>query len=211
VVGELGELVITAPMPSMPVHFYADGDGRKYHDSYFDVFAGVWRHGDWVTEDADGGFTVHGRSDATINRGGVRMGSADIYAALADVDEISDSLVVGAELPNGDYYLPLFVQLAPGVDLDAALSTRIQQAIRVGASPRHVPDEVIAVDAIPLTRTGKKLEMAVKRLIQGTMTADALPAGSMQDPSVMQWYVEFAARYRLRLRSTETSGSPVRT
>lgn len=191
VLGQLGELVITRPMPSMPVYFFNDPDGSRYRDAYFDVFPGVWRHGDWVTEDADGGFVVHGRSDSTINRSGVRMGSADIYAALAACPEVVDSLVVGAELPDGGYYLPLFVRLAPAVELDDEVRDRLRAAIRTGASPRHVPDEIIAVDGIPLTRTGKKLEIAVKRLLQGTLAPAALPVGVLQDPAGLDWYVEW--------------------
>jgi acetoacetyl-CoA synthetase len=196
VIGEVGELVIAAPMPSMPVAFYDDPDGSKYHDAYFTVFPGAWRHGDWVTETSDGGFVVHGRSDATINRGGVRMGSADIYAALAGCDEVTDSLVVGVELPDAGYYLPMFVQLREGQQLSDELKNVIRARIRSGASPRHVPDDIIAVPGIPLTRTGKKLEIAVKRLIQGTVEPSALPLGGMQDPDVMQWYIDFAAAYR---------------
>jgi acetoacetyl-CoA synthetase len=196
VLGELGELVITRPMPSMPISFFGDLDGDKYRDAYFDVFPGVWRHGDWVTEDGQGGFVVHGRSDTTINRGGVRMGSADIYAALATCPEVVDSLVIGAELPDGEYYMPLFVQLVDGVGLDDVVRDRLRNAIRSGASPRHVPDEIVAVPDIPLTRTGKKLEIAVKRLLQGTITPETLPTGVMQNPAALDWYVEFAARFR---------------
>jgi acetoacetyl-CoA synthetase len=196
VIGEVGELVIAAPMPSMPIYFYNDPDGSKYHDAYFSVFPAAWRHGDWVTEAPDGSFGVHGRSDATINRGGVRMGSADIYAALADCAEVTDSLVVGVELPDAGYYLPMFVQLRAGEQLDDELRAAIRARIRAGASPRHVPDEIIAVPGIPLTRTGKKLEIAVKRLMQGAVEPSALPLGSMQDPGVMQWYIDFAASFR---------------
>jgi acetoacetyl-CoA synthetase len=196
VIGEVGELIIAAPMPSMPIYFYDDPDGSKYYDAYFSVFPGVWRHGDWVTETPDGGFAVHGRSDATINRGGVRMGSADIYAALADCAEVTDSLVVGVELPDAGYYLPMFVQLRDGAQLDEELKAAIKARIRAGASPRHVPDEIIAVPGIPLTRTGKKLEIAVKRLLQGTVEPSALPLGGMQDPGVMQWYINYAAVFR---------------
>jgi acetoacetyl-CoA synthetase len=196
VIGEVGELIIGAPMPCMPIYFFNDPDGSKYHDAYFAEYPGIWRHGDWVTEAPDGSFAVHGRSDATINRGGVRMGSADIYAALAECPEVTDSLVVGVELPDAGYYLPMFVQLREGEQLNDDLKTAIKARIRAGSSPRHVPDEIIAVPGIPLTRTGKKLEIAVKRLMQGTVEPSALPLGGMQDPTAMQWYVDYAAAFR---------------
>lgn len=198
VTDEVGELVIAAPMPSMPVSFYGDTDGSQYRDAYFSVYPGVWRHGDWVTETSDHSFVVHGRSDATINRGGVRMGSADIYAVLAELPDVADSMVIGAELPSGGYYMPMFVQLAEGATLDEKLQVRIRSRIREGLSPRHVPDEIIAVPGIPLTRTGKKLELAVKRLLQGTADLGGLPLGGMQDPGVMQWYADFATEFRAR-------------
>lgn len=198
VTDEVGELVIAAPMPSMPVSFYGDADGSNYRDAYFSVFPGAWRHGDWVTETSEHSFMVHGRSDATINRGGVRMGSADIYAVLAGLPDVADSMVIGAELPAGGYYMPMFVQLAEGARLDEELQARIRNRIREGLSPRHVPDEIIEAPGIPLTRTGKKLEVAVKRLLQGTANLDGLPLGGMQDPGVMRWYADFAAEFRAR-------------
>ena len=199
VIGEVGELVIAAPMPSMPVSFYGDDDGSStYRAAYFGVFPGAWRHGDWVTETAAHGFVVHGRSDATINRGGIRMGSADLYAVLAALPEVADSMVVGAELADGGYYMPLFIQLADGIELDSKVEDLIRRHIRTGLSPRHVPDDIIAAPGIPQTRTGKKLEIAVKRIIQGTVDPAALPLGGMQDPGLMRWYVNFAAAFRTR-------------
>ena len=199
VIGEVGELVIAAPMPSMPVSFYGDDTGSsRYREAYFAVFPGAWRHGDWVTETAAHGFVVHGRSDATINRGGIRMGSADLYAVLAGLPEVADSMVVGAELAGGGYYMPLFVQLADGLELDGKLEDLIRRHIRTGLSPRHVPDDIIAAPGIPQTRTGKKLEIAVKRLIQGSIDPAALPLGGMQDPGLMRWYINFAAAFRAR-------------
>ncbi|AKS36823.1 acetoacetate--CoA ligase [Mycolicibacterium goodii] len=167
VIGEVGELVITRPMPSMPIRFVNDPDGARYHDTYFSAYPGVWRHGDWVTRTERGTIVVSGRSDSTLNRHGVRLGSADIYAVVEALPEIREAMVVGAELDGGDYWMPLFVVLEPGVVLDNALRDRINIAIRTQASPRHVPDEILAVPAIPHTRTGKKLEVPVKRLIQG--------------------------------------------
>jgi acetoacetyl-CoA synthetase len=167
VVGEVGELVVTRPMPSMPVCFWDDPGGERYRDAYFSTFPGVWRHGDWMLVTPRGSLVVSGRSDSTLNRHGVRLGSAEIYAVVDQLAEIRESLAIGAELGDGGYWLALFVTLAEGVELTDDLIDGIKAAIRSGASPRHVPDDVIAVPAIPHTRTGKKLETPVKRLIQG--------------------------------------------
>jgi acetoacetyl-CoA synthetase len=188
---ELGEFVVTAPMPSMPVFFWGDKDGSRYREAYFDVFPGVWRHGDWVTRFSDGSYVIHGRSDSTINRGGIRMGSADITNAVDRVEGVAASMVVGAELAGGDYYLPLFVVPAPGQSLDDDLRERIVAAIRRDVSPRYVPDEIIEAPGVPLTRTGKLLEIPVKRLLQGADPAKANRA-TAADASVLDWYIDFA-------------------
>ncbi|WP_280438191.1 acetoacetate--CoA ligase [Nocardia carnea] len=167
VVGEVGELVVTLPMPSMPLYFWNDLDGARYRGAYFSMFPGVWRHGDWIQVTERGSVIVSGRSDATLNRHGVRLGSADIYDVVDKFEQVRDSLVVGAELRDGGYWLVLFVVLAENAVLDDDLTRRIESAIAGQASPRHVPDDVIAVAALPHTRTGKKLEVPVKRLIQG--------------------------------------------
>ncbi|MER7558118.1 acetoacetate--CoA ligase [Nocardioides sp. NPDC126508] len=167
VIGEVGELVVTRPMPSMPVRFWNDPCDKRYLDSYFSTYPGVWRHGDWMEVTERGSLVVSGRSDSTLNRHGVRLGSADIYAIVDQIPEVRESLVIGAELHDGGYWLALFVVLTDGVDLTGDLTAAITTAIRNGASPRHVPDDVIDVPAIPHTRTGKKLEVPVKRLIQG--------------------------------------------
>ncbi len=193
-VGEVGEMVITAPMPSMPVGFWNDPDGARYRDAYFATYPGVWRHGDWLTVTPDGTYIVHGRSDSTINRGGVRMGSADIYAAVDAMPEIAGSLVIGAELPGGDYYMPLFVVLAPGAELTEELRTRIRRAIREQVSPRHVPDDIIVAPAVPTTLTGKRLEVPIKRLIQGVPPDTAVNRATVANPDVLGWYVDFAAK-----------------
>jgi acetoacetyl-CoA synthetase len=198
VVGEVGEMVIAAPMPSMPVTLWNDPDGTRLRDAYFDTFPGVWRHGDWMTVTENGTYIVHGRSDSTINRGGVRMGSADIYAAVNRLPEIADSLVIGAELPDGDYYMPLFVVLAPGAELGDDLIKRIQQAIRREVSPRHVPDDIVEAPAVLLTVTGKRLEIPIKRLLQGVPEDKALNRATVSNPDALDWYLEFAARYRAR-------------
>lgn len=163
---EVGELVVTNPMPSMPIHFWNDPDGSRYHDSYFDTYPGVWRHGDWITLTSRGSVVIHGRSDSTLNRQGVRMGSADIYEAVERLPEIKESLVVGIEQLDGGYWMPLFVHLAPGATLDDDLTDRIRKTIRTQLSPRHVPDEIIEVPGIPHTLTGKRIEVPVKRLLQ---------------------------------------------
>jgi acetoacetyl-CoA synthetase len=199
-IGEVGEMVVTEPMPSMPIAFWNDPDGSRYRDAYFDTFPGVWRHGDWMTVTEDGTYIVHGRSDSTINRGGVRMGSADIYAAVDAMPEIVASLVIGAELPGGDYYMPLFVVLASGADLSGELRKRIAQAIRQQVSPRHVPDEIVAAPAVPMTLTGKKLEVPIKRLIQGVPAEKAVNRAVVVNPDVLGWYIDFAAGVRDRFR-----------
>jgi acetoacetyl-CoA synthetase len=168
VVGELSELVITEPMPSMPVGFWGDEDGSRYHAAYFEAFPDVWRHGDWVRFSPDGGCVVAGRSDATLNRGGVRLGTADFYAVVEELPDVEDSLVIHIEdTDGGPGRLLLFVALAEGASLDAGLRGRIATALRTALSPRHVPDDVAAVPVIPRNRTGKKLEVPVKRILLG--------------------------------------------
>jgi acetoacetyl-CoA synthetase len=184
----LGELVVTRPMPSMPIRFWNDPDGERYRESYFDTYPGVWRHGDWIIITHRGTVQMHGRSDSTLNRNGVRMGSADIYQAVDQVPEVLESLVIGAEQPDGSYWMPLFVSLAPGIELNDALRSRIVAAIREGASPRHVPDEIIVAPGVPHTRTGKKLEVPVKRMLQGQDPAAVVDPRSVDDPELLPWY-----------------------
>ena len=197
---EVGELVITRPMPSMPVMFWNDPDGTRYHDAYFDAYPGIWRHGDFVTITARGTLVMHGRSDATLNRNGIRMGSADIYEAVEQLPEILEALVIGIDQPDGGYWMPLFVTLEPGTELDDALRARIRDAIRTHASPRHVPDDVFAAPGIPHTRTGKKLEVPVKRLLTGSVSGAAFDAGSVDDPGLIDWYLDVGARHGNRTR-----------
>ncbi|MFD3871435.1 acetoacetate--CoA ligase [Streptomyces sp. NPDC058623] len=192
VTGEVGELVVAAPMPSMPIHFWNDADGSRYRDSYFEMFPGVWRHGDWITLTDHGSVVIHGRSDSTLNRQGVRMGSADIYEVVERLPEIKESLVIGLEEPNGGYWMPLFVHLAPGATLDEALRKKIARTIREQLSPRHVPDEVIEIPAVPHTLTGKRIEVPVKRLLQGTPLAKAVNPGSVDHPELLAFYEELA-------------------
>ena len=196
-VDEVGELVVRAPMPSMPLRIWGDESGQRLHDAYFDVYPGVWRHGDWMTLTSRGTSVVHGRSDSTLNRHGVRMGSADIYAAVEAMPEVAEALVLGVELPDGGYWLPLFVRLAEGVALDDDLVARVKARVREEASPRHVPDEVVAVPAVPHTSTGKKLEVPLKRIAQGVPVDRALNLGSVDDPEAVRWFAEhLAARLR---------------
>ncbi|MCW2605432.1 MAG: acetoacetyl-CoA synthase [Frankiales bacterium] len=197
-VDEVGELVVLAPMPSMPLQVWGDASGERYRDAYFDAPydawpPGVWRHGDWVTVTSRGTTVVHGRSDSTLNRHGVRMGSADLYAAVEAMPEVVEALVLGVERSDGGYWLPLFVVLAGNAVLDDALVARIKDQVRRQASPRHVPDEVLACPAVPRTTTGKKLEVPLKRIAQGVPVEKALNRGSVADPSAVDWFVELLA------------------
>lgn len=195
---EVGELVVTAPMPSMPVCFWDDPDGSRYREAYFETYPGVWRHGDWITLTSRGTVVVHGRSDSTLNRNGVRLGSADIYDVVERFPEVRESLVIGAEMPDGSYWMPLFLVLSDGVVLDDELRGRIVEALRRDASPRHVPEEIVAVDAIPHTRTGKKLEVPVKRVLQGADPAAVLSLGAVDDPALIEVFARMGAERRAR-------------
>ena len=189
---EAGELVITAPMPSMPVFFWNDDDGEKYRKAYFDKYPGTWCHGDWITITDRKSVVVHGRSDATLNRMGVRMGSAEIYNAVEGLPEVRDCLVVGCELDDGGYWMPLFVALADGVEFDDELRAHIVTAIKTGASPRHVPDEVIVVPGIPRTMTGKRLEIPIKRILQGARPSDVLTPSAVDRPDLLDVFADHA-------------------
>lgn len=188
-VGTTGELVITAPMPSMPVGFWGDDDGRALRRAYFEHFPGTWRHGDWITFTDDGACTISGRSDATLNRGGVRLGTSDFYAAVETLPEIADSLVVHVEARADDAgELVLFVVPTAGVELDDHLRTQIASTLRSQLSPRHVPDRIEAVPAVPRTLSGKKLEVPVKRVLAGTPADEAASPGSLTDPDALRWF-----------------------
>jgi acetoacetyl-CoA synthetase len=189
--GEVGELVVTEPMPTMPLYLWNDPDGFRYHETYFDVYPGIWRHGDWVTITEHGGYVFHGRSDATLNRHGVRLGSADIYDVVEGVPGVRESLVIGVDQPNGDYWMPLFV-VVDG-ELDDQLRATISDRLRCEASPRHVPDEIIAVPAIPHTRTGKKLEVPIKRIFLGADPARIVDRDAVDDPAALDAFIALAA------------------
>ena len=200
-VNEVGEMVITAPMPSMPVKFWNDDDGSKYRNAYFahewadGPAPGVWRHGDWVTVTERGSLIIHGRSDATLNRHGVRMGSADIYEVVEAIDEVGEAFILGIDGPDGGYWMPLFVTMAPGRHLDDALAGEIRRRIRLQLSPRHVPDDIIEAPGVPHTRTGKKLEVPVTGIVAGR-TGVAIDPRSVDDPDLLDWYREQGRLHR---------------
>jgi acetoacetyl-CoA synthetase len=194
--GDVGELVVTRPMPTMPVMLWNDPDGSRYRATYFDTYPGVWRHGDWVTITDHQTMIIHGRSDATLNRNGVRMGSADIYAIVEQIPGILEALVVGIDRPDGTYWMPLFVVLDTGAVLDDELRATVAARLRQQASPRHVPDEIIVVPAIPHTRTGKKLEVPIKRMLLGARAADVLSLGAVDDAGALTAFEAIADRVR---------------
>jgi acetoacetyl-CoA synthetase len=189
VIGEVGELVITEPMPSMPICFWNDSDGSRYRESYFAMYPGVWRHGDWVKFRPDGGCVIYGRSDSTLNRGGVRMGTADFYRVVEAFDEIADSLVVDTGRLGADGRLLLYVQLAEGASLSDDLVGRIRAALRTTLSPRHVPDEIRVVPGVPRTLSGKKLEVPVRKILLGTPIEKAANPDAMANPEVLEHFI----------------------
>jgi len=193
-VDEVGELVCLAPIPSMPLYLWNDPGGQRLHESYFDVYPGVWRHGDWLCITPRGGAIIYGRSDATINRHGVRMGTSELYRVVEALPEVLDSLVVDLEYLGRESWMPLFVALRPGSALDAALTGRIKAAIRESLSARHVPNDVIAVPEIPRTLTGKKLEVPVKKLLLGLPVEKVAQRDAMANPASLDWFVELAHR-----------------
>nr|WP_236076508.1 acetoacetate--CoA ligase [Streptomyces coffeae] len=198
VVGKLGELVITQPMPSMPVGLWGDADGSRYHATYFNTYPGVWRHGDWVRFATTGSCIVTGRSDATLNRGGVRLGTAEFYRVVEELPEVDDSLVIHLEDPSGGPgQLLLFVVMHAAHTLDESLRSRISAQLRNALSPRHVPDRVVAVPIIPRTRTGKKLELPVKRILTDAAPTDIVSSDSLADPDSLEAFLTCATDPRL--------------
>jgi acetoacetyl-CoA synthetase len=191
-IDNVGELVITEPMPSMPLYLWDDPGNKRYIDSYFGMYPGVWRHGDWVKFTPRGSGIISGRSDSTINRLGVRMGSSEIYSAVEDLAEVADSLVIGFETSQGKYLMPLFVVLNEDVKLDAALKKKISTKIRDTLSPRHVPDEIYAIPDVPRTLNAKKLEVPVKKILTGIPLEKAVNVDSMSNPESINFFVEFA-------------------
>jgi acetoacetyl-CoA synthetase len=193
VVDQVGELVVTRPMPSMPLYLWNDPDGARYRDSYFDTWPGIWRHGDWATRTSHGSFVIHGRSDATLNRQGVRLGSSDFYEVVDSLPEVVDSLVIGVDLPDGGYWLGLFVVLAPGRELDDELRGRVNTLLRTKLTARHVPDEIVAAPGVPHTLTGKRLEVPVKKLLTGVPLDRAANIAAVDSPEILRWYATFAS------------------
>jgi acetoacetyl-CoA synthetase len=189
VVGELGELVIKQPMPSMPVAFWNDPDGSRYREAYFEHYPGVWRFGDWILFTERGSAVITGRSDATLNRGGVRLGTSELYSVVEELDEVLDSLIVHLEAQDE---LLLFVVLRPGLELDEKLDKRIKGALRTSLSPRHAPDTVVAVPAIPRTLTGKKLEVPVKRILTGAQVSEVAASDALVEPAAIEPFAEYA-------------------
>jgi acetoacetyl-CoA synthetase len=195
VIGELGELVLTEPMPCMPVSFWNDPSGERYRASYFDRFPGVWRHGDWIEITPRGSCIITGRSDATLKRGGVRSGTSEFYGVVEALPEVAESLVVDLPDPaGGPGELLLFVALAKGAELDDGLKARIGKALREGLSPRHVPDRIYAIPSVPRTLNGKKLEVPVRRILSGAAADAVANVGAMANPESLDWFVKMAAR-----------------
>jgi len=192
-VGEVGEMVVTQPMPSMPVFFWNDADGSKYRSSYFDTFPGVWRHGDWIQITERDSLVILGRSDATLNRQGVRIGTAEIYRALDTIPEIKDSLIINLEYADGTDWMPLFVTLTPGATLTDDLKKRINTTLRSTYSPRHVPDAILEIPDVPYTISGKKMETPVKKILQRKPLDKAYNRDSMRNPEAMAFFIDMAA------------------
>jgi acetoacetyl-CoA synthetase len=184
--------VLTEPLPSMPLYFWNDPDGSRYRDSYFSTWPGVWRHGDWVEITPRGTLIISGRSDSTLNRGGVRMGTSEFYRVVEGLDEVTDSLVVDASEPGGEGRLLLFVVLRPGSEADDELRRRLRDAVRRELSPRHVPDEIHVIEAVPRTLSGKKLEVPVKRILAGVPLDKAVSEGALANPEAIHAVVALA-------------------
>ncbi|MGH2991715.1 MAG: acetoacetate--CoA ligase, partial [Solirubrobacterales bacterium] len=203
---EVGELVITEPMPSMPLYFWGDPDGSRYRASYFEQYPGVWRHGDWIEITSRGTAVIYGRSDSTINRQGVRMGTSEIYRAVQAVPEVVDSLVVDVPRPGTEGWMPLFVVLRDGEELTDELAAEIKRRIREQCSPRHVPNEIFRISEVPRTLSGKVLEVPVKRILTGTPPEQAASRDSLANPAALDYFVEL----RGSLSAAERSEAPPR-
>ncbi|HMG91434.1 MAG TPA: acetoacetate--CoA ligase [Chryseolinea sp.] len=192
VLNEVGEMVITKPMPSMPVYFWNDPEFKRYRESYFEMFPGIWRHGDWIKITENKGIIIYGRSDATLNRGGVRIGTSEIYRAVDKIEEVKDSLIICVEKDGGKFWMPLFVVMQDGVSLTDDVKARINNTLRNDYSPRHVPDEIILVPDIPYTVSGKKTETPVKKVLMGKNPDDVVNAGSLRNPASIKFFADLA-------------------
>jgi len=188
VLDEVGEMVITKPMPSMPIYFWNDPEFKRYKESYFEMFPGIWRHGDWIKITVHKGIVIYGRSDATLNRGGVRIGTSEIYRAVDKVKEVKDSLIVCIEKEGGKFWMPLFVLMHDGIQLTDQIKSNINNTLRKDYSPRHVPDEIIQVPDIPYTISGKKTETPVKKILMGKNPEDVVNVGSLRNPGSMKFF-----------------------
>ncbi len=191
VLDEVGEMVLTKPLPSMPVFFWNDPDFVRYKESYFDMFPGVWRHGDWMRVTPRNGVVIYGRSDATLNRGGVRIGTSEVYRAVDKVPEVQDSLIICLEKEKGEFFMPLFVTMKPGKILDSTVKDKIRSILRTDCSPRHVPDEIYQAPDIPYTISGKKTETPVKKILMGKAPNTAVNSGALRNAAAVDFYVNF--------------------
>jgi acetoacetyl-CoA synthetase len=189
VIGEVGEMVISQPMPSMPISFWNDENFRRYNESYFEMYPGIWRHGDWIEITVREGVIIYGRSDATLNRGGIRIGTSEIYRAVDKVKEVKDSLIVCVEKEGGEFWMPLFVVMQDGTHLTEDLKKKINATIRNDYTPRHVPDEIIVAPDLPYTISGKKTETPVKKVLMGKDPEKVINAGSLRNPGSMEFFI----------------------
>jgi acetoacetyl-CoA synthetase len=194
VINEVGELVITEPMPSMPIYFWNDPDMERYLGSYFDTYPNIWRHGDWIKFNERGGCVIYGRSDSTINRQGIRMGTSEIYQAVEAFPEVLDSLIIDLEMLGRESYMPLFVVLKDGLLLSDELKQRINQKLKTEVSPRHVPNEIFQISEVPYTLSGKKMEVPIRKILLGRDVEKAANIGAMRNPQSLNYFVEFAKR-----------------
>ena len=193
VINAVGEMILAQPMPSMPVFFWGDEGNQRYQASYFEMYPGIWRHGDWIKISERGSMVIYGRSDATLNRGGVRIGTSEVYSAVEGLDEVRDSLVICLDKNDGSHYMPLFVVVNEDVPLDDNLKHKIKCALRNQFSPRHVPDEIFAVHDIPYTISGKKMEMPVKKILSGMDVSDSISPDAMKNPESLEFFFSFVA------------------
>jgi acetoacetyl-CoA synthetase len=194
VINEVGEMVITQPMPSMPVYFWNDKNFSRYKESYFEMFPGIWRHGDWIMITENEGVIIYGRSDATLNRGGIRIGTSEIYRAVDFITEVKDSMIICIEKEKGEFWMPLFVVLKDNIQLTDVLRKKINDTIRTQYTPRHVPDEIIVAPDIPYTISGKKTETPVKKILMGKDPVKVINSGALKNPESLNFFVRFAAK-----------------
>jgi acetoacetyl-CoA synthetase len=188
---QLGEMVIREPMPSMPIYFWGDENNSRYHSSYFEQFKGSWRHGDWIEITSRGSVIIFGRSDATLNRDGVRIGTSEIYSAVESIPEVADSIIVCIEKEGGQYFMPLFVVMKEGNMLSEEMKMKIKSRLRSQYSPRHVPDEIYAIAEVPYTISGKKMEAPVKKILMGTEPEKAASRDTMRNPDSLMYFLPF--------------------